>query len=154
MQKVKEKRNQSFKYLLFFLHRMATKSRKPKKTDEKFEVVEQVKQQAQPFDIFKDMYEYVLKKYNPLTIDNFEIAVAWMLLEMDESAKRIAPDAETVPMIKSIEDLLYISRGNNNTILRIISKSNYLYSKLEEAKKENVEKEPEKEVKPKTVIME
>lgn len=93
-----------------------------------------------PFVIFKDVYEYMLKTYPTMKVSDVELVMAWLFTEVNTNIRDVAPESETTPTFDSADKLLYISQKQNNTLLRLCNNIVFLDEAIKKAKKESEKK--------------
>lgn len=72
--------------------------------------------------LYQDLNEIITTKYPNISVDAVEWAVSLVVAEVSVNTSKIAPENETEPIERTIDKLLYISQGANNSFLRLCSK--------------------------------
>lgn len=104
-----------------------------------------------PFVIFKDLFGYVTSKYKMLKVNELEMALGWMLVEMDADIQKLSPGTDTKSVYDVMDQTLYVNKGSTNTVLRIMADAMMINAAIKKQEAENKAKEDDgksKEKKP------
>lgn len=92
-----------------------------------------------PYYLTQEIFKYIFEKYPDIKVSELELAQAWMFLDVDSNINIIAPEVQTEPIKNTIDRVLFILQGTNNTLVRFLNNIALILQAIEEFKKDHPE---------------